>query len=195
MIQRGPWVTLLPSAVFTPNDFPILWYCVSKHSAAAAAVLPHPGWVSQELGKVENMLVILREWPPGDSTCNLRRRISSSVCYHDSNEEDVLAEMMVFEVRPPSCCILCIINTSLSLYNSRVSNVGITELISVVVAGWVQQYANYSGIPTSKAHMWDCGAGACGMGVFLLQLRQSCQKLDLSFLWGEVLRKYFLNPV
>lgn len=89
----------------------------------------------------------------------IRRRISSSVCYHDSNEEDVLAEMMVFEVRPPNCCILCIINTSLFLYNSRVSDVGITELISVVVAGWVQQYANYSGIPTSKAHRWDCGAG------------------------------------
>lgn len=104
------------------------------------------------------MLVILREWPRGESgqgslaTCNLRT-ISSSVCYHGSNKEDVLAEMMVFEVTPPNCCILCIINTSLFLHNSKVSNVGISALISVVVAGWVQQYANYSGLPTSKAHM------------------------------------------
>lgn len=95
----------------------------------------HAGWISQELGKVESKPLIVSVVTAGKVTvwvAACRWTVSSSVCYHDSHEEDVLAEMMEFEVKPPNCYSLCIINISVFLSNSKVCNVRVTELISVI---------------------------------------------------------------
>lgn len=94
----------------------------------------HAGWISQELGKVESKPLIVSVVTAGKVTVWVAacRWTVSSVCYHDSHEEDVLAEMMEFEVKPPNCYSLCIINISVFLSNSKVCNVRVTELISVI---------------------------------------------------------------
>lgn len=151
-----------------------------------------PSWlgVTRNRQSREQTLLIWMVWPSHDTwrgdrsgvtTCNLRRRISFLVCYWSSNEEELLAEMMVFKVMPPNCCILCIINTSLLFCYSKVSNVRITWVhfsLLLLLSGCscMQPTLNYLQVRRV------CGTVVqeCGMyESFCYDLRQLCQEFDL----------------